>query len=231
MLGRDHAALGALVTLGVTRLAGLGPAETIAVTATVAGMALLPDIDEPGSTVAHLAEPFTGAVAWVTKRLAGGHRCATHSLLAVAASAGVAFACAAIHLSPGVLASVILVGLAYAIALRSLIPAGLRPGYIMALVFAAAATWATWTYVGFAWTLWAVPLGVALHLAGDIVTSSGVPLLWPSKHHYSIPLLGNTASLAEKIAGLAMLAGVAFLGYAPVMALLPTLATLKGFVP
>lgn len=231
MMGRDHAALGALVALGAAHIAGLDPAATLAAAGTVAGSALLPDIDEPGSTVAHLAEPFTGMVAWVTKRVAGGHRCATHSLLAVALSAAVAWLLLHVSLTRGVPAAVILVGLAYAICFRSLIPRLVRPGHIVALVAAAAATWATWRYVGVGWTLWAVPLGVGLHLVGDVVTSSGVPLLWPHKAHYSLPILGHTNSVKEKIAGLVMLGLVVLLAWAPAAAVIPTIATVRGALP
>jgi len=230
MMGRDHAALGALVALGAAHIAGLDPAATLAVTGTVAGSALLPDIDEPGSTVAHLAEPLTGVVAWVTKRVAGGHRCATHSLLAVAGSLAVAWILLHVYLTRGVPAAVILVGFAYAITFRALIPRLVRPGHIMALVLAAVGTWATWRYVGVGWTVWAVPLGVGLHLVGDILTTSGVPLLWPHKAHYAFPILGHTNSVIEKITGLVMLGCVVFLAWAPVATLLPTISNLRGSI-
>lgn len=231
MMGRDHAALGALVGLGVARLGGLHPAATLAAAGVVAGSALLPDIDEPGSTVAHLAEPLTGAVAWVTKRLAGGHRCATHSLLGVAVSAVVAWGCLEVSVTRGVPAVVILIGLAYAICFRSLVPPLLRPGHLVALAAAAAATWATWRYVGVGWALWAVPLGVALHLVGDVVTSGGVPLLWPRKAHYALAILGHTNSLAEKVTGLVLLGLVVLVAWAPAAAVIPTIASVREALP
>lgn len=231
VMGRDHAALGALVALGAAHIAALEPAVALAAATTVAGSALLPDIDEPGSSVAHLAEPLTEVVAWVTKRVAGGHRCATHSLLAVAVSVVVAWLLLHLSLVRGVPAAVILVGLAYAICARSLIPRLLRPGHVVALVAAAAATWATWRYAGVGWTLWAVPLGVGLHLVGDVVTSSGVPLLWPHKAHYALPVLGHTSSLTESVAGFFMLGLVVVLAWAPAAAVIAIIATPRGALP
>jgi len=195
----------------------------------VAGSALLPDIDEPGSTVAHLAEPLTGAVAWVTKRLAGGHRCATHSLLGVAVSAVVACGCLEVAVTRGVPAVVILIGLAYAICFRSLLPPLVRPGHLVALVAAGVATWATWRYVGLSWALWAVPLGAAR--CCDALTSGGVPLLWPHKAHYALPILGHTNSVAEKITGLVLLGLVVLVAWAPAVAVIPTIASVRGALP
>ena len=86
MLGRDHALLGAVLGVGlaepVARLAHahLPPGQVAAAGAICAGSALLPDIDEPGSTVSRRLGPVSEEVAALTNKLAGGHRQATHSL-------------------------------------------------------------------------------------------------------------------------------------------------------
>ncbi|MHB1712238.1 MAG: metal-dependent hydrolase, partial [Acidimicrobiales bacterium] len=123
MMARDHAALAAMAALGFGRLVGLTGPDLLAATAVATGAALLPDIDEPGSTVAHLMEPVTGLVAWMTKRIAGGHRVGTHSLLAVALAGLGTWALGFVTLDySGVPASVVPLGLCLTLAIRGLIP-------------------------------------------------------------------------------------------------------------
>ena len=219
MMARDHAALAAVVALGLGRLAGLATPELLVVAATATGAALLPDIDEPGSTVAHLAEPVTGLVAHVTKRVAGGHRVGTHSLLAVVLAGLSTWALGFVALGQaGVPASVVPLGFCLALCIRGLIPRVFRPGHLVSLALAAGATWWIWTHVGIgAWLPWAIAGGWAAHLGGDWLTTSGVPLLWPvSKRHFAWPILDHTNSWREWVIGLGLLAGTVALAWAPV---------------
>jgi len=50
-----------------------------------AGAALLPDVDQPSSTIANSGGMITRSVAAVAGTLSGGHRHGTHSILAIAA--------------------------------------------------------------------------------------------------------------------------------------------------
>lgn len=225
MMARDHAALAVVVALGLGRLAGLPTPELCVVAATATGAALLPDIDEPGSTVAHLLEPVTGLVAHVTKRLAGGHRVGTHSLLAVALAGLGTWALGFITLwHTGVPASVVPLGLSLALAIRGLIPRLFRPGHFVSLALAALVSWWVVDHVGIGyWLPLAVAGGWALHLGGDWLTKSGIPLLWPvSKRHFAWPILDHTNSWRERVIGLVLLAGTVALAWAPVVSLVAT---------
>ena len=47
------------------------------------GRGRVPDIDEPGSTIARTFGFLTGSFAWIAHKISGGHRKGTHSLLAL----------------------------------------------------------------------------------------------------------------------------------------------------
>ena len=68
-------------------------------------------------------------------------------------------------------------------------------------------------YVGTRWLAPALAAGVALHLVGDLLTESGVPLLWPNARHFSWAVLGHTHSLRESVFGIAMWAAFLGLGF------------------
>lgn len=212
MLGRDHALFGAAVALagGQAGWEALGhPAlpvgQLAAAGVVVAGFALLPDIDEPGSTVSRRFGPVSRAVSRVTNKLAGGHRAATHSLLFV----GLVFG--AMWLAAGhPMADVVTVGLCLMLSFGMLVPARFaRHGLLLGLLAPAAAAWAVWmatVHAGhtWAWLPWAAGAGVALHLVGDMLTVEGVPLLWPLRWRQGLPLLGHTDSLREQLTGAVM---------------------------
>ena len=146
VLGRDHALLGAVVGVGlaepVARLAHthLPPGQVAAAGAICAGFALLPDIDEPGSTVSRRLGPVSEVVAALTNKLAGGHRQATHSLWFAGGIAVLVW-----WLGRFVLAAPILVYACLALTLTMLVPAGIaRRGSTLALVGPLAAGWAVW---------------------------------------------------------------------------------------
>jgi hypothetical protein len=71
MMGRHHALLGGTTWMGMGALAGMPAVPLAASVAACAAAAMLPDIDEPRSTVAHLCGPVTPATAWLTQRLSG----------------------------------------------------------------------------------------------------------------------------------------------------------------
>jgi membrane-bound metal-dependent hydrolase YbcI (DUF457 family) len=219
MMGRHHALLAEAGALAVARAAGAHPAVALAAGGTAAGAGLLPDLDEPGSSVAHMAEPVSGGVAWLTARVCGGHRQASHSALAAALVTGVTAALGHVALAPGVPASVVVVGIAFAIAARALLPFGLRPGHAAALVVGAGGAWAAARFVGLGFAWWAVGLGVLLHLVGDAVTAGGVPLLWPWRRRVAWPVLDHTGSLRERFAAALLAVTVVALAAGPVVTL------------
>ncbi|MHB1509130.1 MAG: metal-dependent hydrolase [Acidimicrobiales bacterium] len=194
MMGRHHALLGGVVYLGVAGTLGhMSGASLAAATAACAGAAMLPDLDEPGSSVAHLCEPISGLVSHITAKLAGGHRKATHSLVAVAAAGLIGFAVDGSRIGSGVLLAVL-----FALFVRAVGPPGTRHG-LVALGLAVGGAWACVSHVGTGWLVVALPAGVALHLVGDMMTSGGVPLFWPSPRTVSWPVLGHTDSNRETL--------------------------------
>lgn len=75
---------------GAVAFAALGPvlhvtgADLASGIVLTAGAALLPDIDEPGSTISREGGFLTMGLAWIVHRISGGHRKGTHSALGVA---------------------------------------------------------------------------------------------------------------------------------------------------
>ena len=84
MLGHDHALSGALAFAVVAPLLPVSGTQLAVAAALTAGAGILPDLDEPGSTIARTFGFLTGGFAWIVHQLSGGHRKGTHSLLGVA---------------------------------------------------------------------------------------------------------------------------------------------------
>ncbi|MDD2546942.1 MAG: metal-dependent hydrolase [Burkholderiaceae bacterium] len=70
---------------------------------------------------------------------------------------------------------------------------------------------ATWT-LGAAWTWVAagVAAGYLSHLGGDFATHGGVPLLWPWKRRFSLPLTFQTGGIFEQLLAIALVGGTAW---------------------
>jgi membrane-bound metal-dependent hydrolase YbcI (DUF457 family) len=218
MMGRHHAASGAVAGLALGLLAHQPAATTLAAGALSGGAAMLPDIDEPGSSVARAAEPVSGAIAYLTARLAGGHREATHSLLAAAAAGGAVAALSLLDIAHHVPASIVPLGVCVALCVRAVPPQPLCIGRTAALLAGAIAAWAIARWVGIGW--WvpaAVGIGWAFHVAGDAITAGGVPVLWPWRRRVSWPVLARTGSAREAILGAALLVVLVVLAAAPAM--------------
>lgn len=203
MMGRTHAMSGAAAGLALAPVVGLDSVITAApFAATVAGYALVPDLDCHGAVASRLLGPFTGGLSrllrWCSVRLYqatrgpedeggpkhGGHRHMTHCLLFVLLLGGLAAGTSL--LSPWVVAGWLAFGvLAAASAL----------GDWLLLIGGAAA--ALPTVLGHAapvavlaemqgWVGIAVGVGCLVHVLGDMATVSGVPVLFP------VPIRGET---------------------------------------
>lgn len=198
MMGRSHATIGALSGLGIgVATAGVGRPETVVIFSLLgAGAGLLPDLDEENSTVARAGGLATRTVSAVTKRIAGGHRQATHSLLGIAVIVG---GLAGLSL---VSRDVILVlgGLLAALAVRvgaRVVRLGHIKRIMLEVVVGAAVgfllvgveTWAVLSIVG---------AGMVGHSLADDLTDSGTPLLWPSKRRLALHLF-HTGSRMETL--------------------------------
>jgi membrane-bound metal-dependent hydrolase YbcI (DUF457 family) len=223
--GRDHALTGAVAFAAVAPLLHLTSLSVAAGTALTAGAALLPDIDEPGSTISRQGGFLTMSLAWIVHRISGGHRKGTHSFLGV-----VVFAIAALlagnwqaaqpgrwqHLVPAAL----VLALLFAAAFHALRLGG-HYGDAAAVVLAAAVVWKGWDLALV--TPWQVPvlaacavLGMLAHIAGDMLTHGGCPVWYPASRadHHLLPrgLQFTTGKVAEHwIVSPLLLAALVFL--------------------
>lgn len=244
MLGRDHALMGAAGTLAVApalaRLSGshLGPAQTAVAGLVGAGFALLPDLDEPGSTVARKFGLASQAASHVVHSAAGGHRQATHSLGAVGlVTVGVWLAARYVWAAP------VVAVLCLAVAGRFVLPLRVGRGAFGAMALPVAlGLWVwhsetgTWDVAArvhtphlWPWLAAVAGTGVALHILGDALTAGGVPLLWPLRWRVSVPVLGHTSSVRESLLGAAL--GLATLGLAWVQVLAPAFGDARMALP
>ncbi|MBE1301808.1 MAG: hypothetical protein GJ680_18135 [Alteromonadaceae bacterium] len=60
--------------------------------------------------------------------------------------------------------------------------------------------------VGNPWLNWLI-VGYALHLVGDFLTPSGIPLFWPLGRDIRAPLVANTNSMGEWVLSIGAFAG------------------------
>jgi membrane-bound metal-dependent hydrolase YbcI (DUF457 family) len=165
---------------------------------------VLPDLDEPGSTIARTFGFLTGVFAWIVHKLSGGHRKGTHSLLGVALLTAGCWAAGSWqrgawaaggrlahpwHLVPAGL----ILALLFASGLRALRIGG-HYADAAGIALAALVIWKGWDLVLVAVTSRKVPvlavgtaLGMLAHLAGDMCTHDGCPLLYPvSRHEFGL---------------------------------------------
>ena len=101
MLGRDHALSGALAFTAVAPLLHVTGVHLAAGLALTAGAGVLPDLDEPGSTIARTFGFLTGAFAWIVHKISGGHRKGTHSLVGMAVMAVASLAAGSLQSGAG----------------------------------------------------------------------------------------------------------------------------------
>jgi membrane-bound metal-dependent hydrolase YbcI (DUF457 family) len=216
MLGRDHALSGALAFAGVAPLIHVTGWHLAIGMAMTAGAGVLPDLDEPGSTIARTFGFLTGAFAWLVHTLSGGHRKGTHSLIGIAALTAGTVAAASWqkttwaadgrlahpwHLVPAGLALALL----FAAGLRALRLGG-HLGDAAGIALAALVVWKGWDLALVGRGHWPVlaactALGMLAHVAGDMCTHDGCPLLYPlSQHEFGLlpePVRITTNKLAE----------------------------------
>ncbi len=217
MMGRSHALMGAAGWLAIAPQVAsstghpLRPGVLAASTVVCAGAALLPDLDHEYGTLAHALGPVTRVLTEVVADVSGGHRHATHSLVF---GAGMGLL-AAVALTNRWLLMLALAGFLAATALRALeLPRiGWPKSYAMAALATAAAAW--WLPGPWPWLPLAVTVGCWLHLAGDLLTPKGCPLLWPLPWRVEVPLIDiDTSSWREtKVIAPALAVAVLLLGW------------------
>lgn len=231
MLGAHHAGTGAAVWVAATAanpiipalgLAPLAPEQVAIGGLVAAGAALLPDADHPSATIAYSfpgAKLVTGAVG----AAAGGHRHGTHSLVAAIGVVILAWWLTAFsgwvnaeHLSTYVVACGAVAVATFAWATKVL---KIVRSWLMAWVTGLALSAFVTLVVPSVWAALpaAIATGWVVHLAGDILTTGGLPLTWPFSvkppkawtnlpilsnvwtrgGYFALPILGNTGSWRE----------------------------------
>ena len=229
MMGGHHAASGAAawVAIASTGPYALGwypldPTGIVIGAMATAGTALVCDWDHRASTVAHALPPLSNLVARGIENVSGGHRQGTHSVLGAAFFVLLATLAGQLQvqtqwglLSVGAgLLCMFMINIA-AKALKLFPKFGVLSNWIFALVMAGLVTW----FAPHQWTWLPISMltGVLVHIVGDMITTGGVPLLWPlvikppkvlrklpllksvwkANGAFSIPLLGRAGSRRE----------------------------------
>lgn len=186
MLGRDHTLSGLAAGLAAGILLHKSPAVDGELAAFTAGMALLPDLDSCGSGPARSLGLISGAVSHIVRRISGGHRHGTHSLLGIAVFTGLAVLAGYFrHDYAGMAGLALLITLTVSGAAEC---TRVLDGHKADLLGAAVAAGVVFAGYGLALIPLAVGLGCTTHLLGDSLTDSGVNWFWPlSQHRFHIP--------------------------------------------
>jgi membrane-bound metal-dependent hydrolase YbcI (DUF457 family) len=208
-MGRTHVAMtGVLGLASVEPLVGhylhqsMGIGQTLMFAGVTAGFGLLPDIDHPSSVLARSLGPATRAVAKIVGHVSGGHRKFTHTVWMAALMLVVVNLITTRYGHIGTWAFSF-VGLYLAVLVLRLTPKrASAPGELLAALEAAGLTTLYQHYSSDWWWLpWAVAFGVIGHIAGDILTTEGVPIFYPAARRFvlRIPILGTTDHWREHL--------------------------------
>lgn len=210
MMCRGHAASGALAFTALVTAAPLvhvhpSAAQTAFGALATAGGALLPDADSPVALLAHCWGRASHAFSEWVHRVSGGHRHGTHVPLFAPLAAGATWFWLALtgplhvdghhRVMPWVAGPMLYPLLT--LALRALrIARGWAHPIGIGLAFAAV----RWAHGYTTWLPLAVGLGCLVHIAGDALTTEGVPAYWPFRPtsvHLRLPILGHAGSARE----------------------------------
>ena len=216
MLGHSHALSGLAAGAATLPWAPVnGTVAQVAWVAAAGGFAMLPDLDHSGSTVSDMWGPITDVPSGAIGRLAQGHRWGTHD----AVLAPLAFGALAVAASGAFWSSLLLLALAIGLALRALnfvIPGRTENTVVGNLLLSWGGAWLLLQHSPSpGWLPWAVALGVLTHIAGDAITTAGipVPVLWVF-HRCRLALIPlRTGTFLEKavLAPLFLVAALVFL--------------------
>ncbi|WP_162802110.1 metal-dependent hydrolase [Ornithinimicrobium murale] len=224
-MGRTHVLMtGALATLAAQPLANIfldrnmSAGEVVAFGAVTAGYGLLPDLDHPQATLGRVLGPVTKAIATVTATVSGGHRKGTHTIwAAILAVLGVTWVVSQDFAAHPEAIFIFISLFLVAMILRLGPKPRSGPAELTYAAIAAAGTAAIVYFVpvggdGLWWLPFAVGAGIIGHVLGDILTTEGVPVLYPlfPKLVVKFPILGSTDSAREH--GFAWVCTVAWMG-------------------
>ncbi|MBO0823783.1 MAG: metal-dependent hydrolase [Actinobacteria bacterium] len=198
MLGHSHALSGAAAGAGVAIATHLRPTEAVGLALLTAGAALLPDLDSCGSCSARSFGWLSRLPALAIRGVSGGHRHATHSVIGVTALYGLAVAAGTYRndvagkAGLGLLVALMVAGGLEALRIcREHVADTL--GVVAGVAVAVSGFWLALVPA-------AVAAGCIAHLAGDMLTDSGVPLLFPWMQRFRLlpePLAFRTGTRPE----------------------------------
>jgi membrane-bound metal-dependent hydrolase YbcI (DUF457 family) len=180
MMGPAHAASGlaaGALTLGVATTFGVDvPLEQLAWVVAWGGFAYLPDLDQKGSTAGSMWGPPTRLLSRGIGVLAVRHRGGTHDVVVAPIVFGLLAALAAQHRWSALVLLALAIGLALN-AVAQLLPGSTARTALGNLVLSGvAAWWLTERGLVLPWLPIAVAGGVVVHIAGDALTTDGVPI-------------------------------------------------------
>lgn len=230
MMGASHAVSGAAAWVALTSTApialGTHPLEPLGVVLgalVTAGAALLPDADHHSATIARSGGFLTRGLASAAGAASGGHRHGLHTALAAVGAAFLTGFADRLTATLPLLGTVPLGSALVLLALVAFANKALdlgRSGVINLWLGAAAVTVAVlaWVPEQLEWLPQAVLVGFLVHLVGDLITTGGLPLLWPflvrpprrlrkapvlrriwlSNGYVALPVLGRTGSAREQ---------------------------------
>lgn len=231
MMGTHHAISGAAAWVAITSTAAslptfalypLGPVGVALGALVCAGAALLPDADHHNATIAH-SMPGVGRIATAAVALAsGGHRHGTHSAISAIAVLWGALWLSSIgwstaeYGSTASVASAVVVAILLAFSLKVLkVVKRWSVAWVVGAAVSLIVSWLAPTQWG--WLPMCIAVGWITHLAGDLLTTGGLPVFWPFKPkaprlvthipvirlvwlrsgNLALPVLGNTGSWRE----------------------------------
>jgi membrane-bound metal-dependent hydrolase YbcI (DUF457 family) len=191
-MAQSHALSGAVAYLALAPVLDVTDTRLVAVGVGLAtGAAMLPDLDQHGSTIGRTYGPITNVFARLVGFVSGGHRNGTHSLVGIVALTLLATAAAAVGGYYLAFVLWMLLGVA-ARAAGLVVPAHRRITAVLhAVVMAGVVALVLRSGIDYGPIVpAAVLIGCAAHVAGDMLTTGGCPLLWPfSQRCYSLGLM------------------------------------------
>ena len=210
MLGHSHALSGLAVGAATLPWAPVhGTVAQVAWISAAGGFAMLPDLDQKGSTISRMWGPLTDAPSGLVGTVARGHRWGTHDAILGPVVLGLlAYLAAGAYWS-----SLLLMALAIGLALRALhfvIPGRAENTVIGNLVLSWSGAYLLLSWGGAylllehmptpAWLPYAVAVGVLTHIAGDFLTKEGVPVpvFWLVRRSRLAPIHLRTGAFVEK---------------------------------
>ncbi len=201
MLGHSHALSGLAAGAATLPWAPVtGTTGQVAWIAAAGGFAMLPDLDQQGSTISRMWGPFTDVPSGAVGTVARGHRWGTHDAILGPVVLGLlAYLAAGAYWS-----SLLVMALAIGLALRALhfvIPGRAENTVIGNLVLSWGGAYLLLEHSPSpAWLPYAVAVGVLTHIAGDFLTKEGVPvpLFWLVRRSRLAPVHLRTGATVEK---------------------------------